>query len=108
MWLRCPPTEGVDRVTVCFETYRVVPADGWSWRLASRRSPARGMGWPKDDETIPHVYPSPSTTCGTAHRAMSSRLRVFHHSALSSCRGVTAEVDRPLHTTVIVIMLLII
>jgi hypothetical protein len=92
-WPLCPPTERVDGVTVCLEAHRVVPADGWSWPLASRGSPARCMGWHKDGWKIPHVRTSPSTTCGMAHSAMPSHLRVFHHSALSSCGGVMAEVD---------------
>jgi hypothetical protein len=107
-WPLCPPTERVDRATVYLEAHRVVPADGWSWPLASRGSPARRMGWLKDGWKIPNVCTSSSTTCGMAHSAMPSHLWVFHHSALPSCGGVTAEVDRPLHTILIVIMVIII
>jgi hypothetical protein len=100
----CPPTERVDHVTVCLEAHRVVPADGWSWPLASRGSPARCMGWHKDAWKILHVCTPSRTICEMTHRVMSSYLQVFHHSAFPSCGGVTAEVDRPLHATVTVIM----
>ena len=89
----CPPTERVDHVTMCLEAHRVVPADGWSWPLAFRGLPARCMGWHKDTWKIPHVCTPSRTIC-----------EMTHHSAFPLCGGVTAEVDRPLHATVTVIM----